>query len=509
MASSSSTSTVSLYFLSLCICLYLGSFSVSSEELTYKVVDLENPVLQFSPSFLPGYVTSDGAKQTVHCGRVQIGGVSRLKFQSYANSLRVTLTPSVVIPEKLHNKVQVCFHRNASLGLCQCGKDDWKTIQNGQWNALMSPYENRYVDLMFRDGVSGSVKVSVEEGVHRWRLFCLAFGFVLLLLAPFLSESVPFYYSSSMAVGVLLVVLILLFQAMKLIPMGRKSAFYFAIYTSVIGVGSLIINYFSMLVNSILVSFGLSEDMYNPVSIFLLVGVILAGAALGYWIMRKFVISDDGRVDVGVAHFMKWAMRGVAMTSIFQSSLDTLFAVVALAFCWGACFCIMSPRWRSAKAGNQLANRSLWLKKVNNVSPNHNRPEFLSRTPPKRLYENTLWSSPKQSFAWADSPTKGLVKSSFNNNEDFEERFYSSFHKTPTRRKFSKREWEDFTSEYTRKAVADLASSPEFSDWIVENADRIKMDPDNSSDDDSIGSGEHTSDETVVDSSSRLGFLKW
>lgn len=53
-------------------------------------------------------------------------------------------------------------------------------------------------------------------------------------------------------------------------------------------------------------------------SIFLLVGVILAGAALGYWIMRKFVISDDGRVDVGVAHFMKWAMRGVAMTSIFQ-----------------------------------------------------------------------------------------------------------------------------------------------------------------------------------------------
>ncbi|KAI3994126.1 hypothetical protein MKX01_012383, partial [Papaver californicum] len=473
------------------------------------VVDLENPVLQFSPSFLPGYAATDGAKKTVHCGRVQIGGVSRLKFQSYANSLRVTLTPSVVIPERLHNKVQVCFHRNASSGMCQCGKDDWKAIQYGQWNALMSPYQDRYVDLMFMDGVSVLVEVSVEEEVHRWRLFCLAFGFVLLMLAPFLSEWVPFYCSSSMAVGVLLVVLILLFQAMKLLPTGRKSAFYVAIYGSVIGVGSFVIHYFSMLVNSILVSFGLSEDMYNLVSIFLLVGVILAGAALGYWIMRKFVISDDGRVDVGVAQFVKWAMRVIAVTFIFQSTLDAPFAMVALAFCWGIYFSIMSPRWRSAKTGNQLANRSLWLKNAKKVSSSHNRPEFLSRTPPKRLYGNSPWSSLKQSFAWADSPTKGLVKSSFNNNEDFGERFYSSFHKTPACRRFSKREWEEFTSESTRRAVAELASSPEFSDWIVENADRIKMDPDYSSDDDSIGSGEHTSDETVVDSGSRLGFLKW
>lgn len=50
----------------------------------------------------------------------------------------------------------------------------------------------------------------------------------------------------------------------------------------------------------------------------MLVGVVLAGAALGYWIVRKFVISKDGTVDSGVAQFVKWAMRIIATTIIFQ-----------------------------------------------------------------------------------------------------------------------------------------------------------------------------------------------
>lgn len=47
---------------------------------------------------------------------------------------------------------------------------------------------------------------------QRWRLLCLAFGFFTLLLAPVVSSWVPFYYSSSMAIGVFLVILIILFQ---------------------------------------------------------------------------------------------------------------------------------------------------------------------------------------------------------------------------------------------------------------------------------------------------------
>lgn len=62
----------------------------------------------------------------------------------------------------------------------------------------------------------------------------------------------------------------------------------------------------------------MAVPLFLQVSIFLLVGIVLAGAALGYWIVRKFVISKDGTVDVGVAQFVKWAMRIIATTSIFQ-----------------------------------------------------------------------------------------------------------------------------------------------------------------------------------------------
>ncbi|THG17691.1 hypothetical protein TEA_026225 [Camellia sinensis var. sinensis] len=106
----------------------------------------------------------------------------------------------------------------------------------------MSPYEDRYVDVKFVDKIAGYVTVTVDKEFQRWRLFCLAFGFVLLLLAPLVSSWVPFYYSSSMAVGVFLVIIILLFQ---------------------LGAGSFLLHDFSMLVNSILVSFGLSEEFAN------------------------------------------------------------------------------------------------------------------------------------------------------------------------------------------------------------------------------------------------------
>ncbi|GKC81451.1 hypothetical protein Tco_1137168, partial [Tanacetum coccineum] len=61
--------------------------------------------------------------------------------------------------------------------------------------------------------------------------------------------------------------------------------------------------------------------------------------------------------------------------------------------------------------------------------------------------------------------------------------FYSTFHKTPNRKKFSEEEWEEFTEDSTRQAVAQLASSPEFTDWVIRSADRIKLLPEDSSDD--------------------------
>lgn len=47
-------------------------------------------------------------------------------------------------------------------------------------------------------------------------------------------------------------------------------------------------------------------------------GIVLAGAALGYWIVRKFVLSDDGSVDAGIAQFVKWAMRLTGVIFVLQ-----------------------------------------------------------------------------------------------------------------------------------------------------------------------------------------------
>lgn len=84
--------------------------------------------------------------------------------------------------------------------------------------------------------------------------------------------------------------------------------------------------------------------------------------------------------------------------------------------------------------------------------------------------------------------------------------YYSTFHRTPNRKKFSKEEWENFTEQSTRQALADWASSPEFTDWMMKNADRIKLQTEDSSDE-SIGSGPGSADENIAQSSSGIGLL--
>nr|XP_028946111.1 uncharacterized protein LOC103423163 isoform X3 [Malus domestica] len=323
-------------------------------------VDIEDPVLEVIPAPLSEHSAVPGSKDVIFCERARVSGISRLKLGSYASSLKITLSTSVAIPERLHSKIQVCFHRNNTLGLCQCEEDDWKNIQKGLWSSVLSPYDERYVDVKFIGKIPGSVTITVEEDFQRWRLVCLALGFTLLLLAPIVSNWVPFYYTSSMVIGVFLVIIIILFQGMKLLPTGRKNVLYLTIYGSVLGAGSFLVHQFSLMVNSILLSFGLSEEMHNPVSIFLLVGIILTGAALGYWIVRKFVVSKDGTVDVGIAQFVKWAMRIIGTTSILQSTLDTPLAMGALVNYWIISKLITSLKWH-------LKSFCIW--KVNISSP--------------------------------------------------------------------------------------------------------------------------------------------
>ncbi|KAL7197917.1 hypothetical protein ACSBR2_020443 [Camellia fascicularis] len=91
----------------------LSILSCSSDDTTFKGIDLENPVIDVTPSPLTGYNTSSshGSNDVLLCESVRVAGQSRLELGSYGSAYQVKLVPSVVIPERLHNKIQICFHQ--------------------------------------------------------------------------------------------------------------------------------------------------------------------------------------------------------------------------------------------------------------------------------------------------------------------------------------------------------------------------------------------------------------
>ncbi|KAI7990204.1 hypothetical protein LOK49_LG12G02136 [Camellia lanceoleosa] len=233
-----------------------------------------------------------------------------------------------------------------------------------------------------------------------------------------------------MAVGVFLVIIILLFRTAAEIGLGDE----------------IITNW--------------EEKCFLPYSMWI-GGIVVAGAALGYWIVRKFVISDDGSVDVGAAQFVKWAMRIIAATFIFQcdnallaylwtkrksvcnllcipeffvlifcrSTLDTPLAMGALASCLSICFLFYHY------FGNSIysANGNPWRSR-GRANVRHNGAEFLSMSGMVASRE-TLWNSPRRSFGWSDSPVKADISDQWEGDRNQQD-YYSTFHRTPNRKKF-------------------------------------------------------------------------
>ncbi|KAJ4770455.1 transmembrane protein (DUF2215) [Rhynchospora pubera] len=477
----------------------------ASEQSPPREVNLEDPIIIFTPQYVGGH----------SCERSRISPLSRVNnLKSYANSRRVSLNISGSLPEKFHWKIEVCSHRNASLGLCECESNYWQSLHDGQWNSLISPYEKRYIDVRVKDQISTSFSLSIQEEFQQWRLVCLGIGFMLLILAPVVSDWAPFYYSSSMALGILLVVLLLLFQGMKLLPLGRKNLFYLTIYGSVLGIGSYIAHYFSTIVNSILVNFGLSEEMHNPVSVFLIVIIVLAGAALGYWVVRRFVLSADGHVDAGVAWFVLWTMRVVASFFILQSSRDHLLALGALGVsCYISYFSaslVLTSKF--LRKGTPSNAGGLWQPKATQkfLSPYERHPEFLSKSG-GREYDEPVWESPNSPNSWSGFATRAQGKSATLRRKTLKSRdrdYYSTYHNTP-RRKFTKREWDRFTQEQTNKALAEWASSPDVVRWIADNAHRVHVDHDSATDKDDSPVSSSGSSEELEHINKGLGLLRW
>ncbi|GJT79436.1 hypothetical protein Tco_1053778 [Tanacetum coccineum] len=141
-------------------------------------VDVRNPTTYVTPA--PTHGSSD------YCERVFVNGASRKVLGSFAKIYRVLLIPTAVISHDSHDKAQICIHGDASLGLCQCDKDDWIPLGNGFWSFVMSPYEKKIVDIRFTSGIHGSVDISLDEVLQGWCYFFLAVGTALLLGTKFI-----------------------------------------------------------------------------------------------------------------------------------------------------------------------------------------------------------------------------------------------------------------------------------------------------------------------------------
>ncbi|CAK9273477.1 unnamed protein product [Sphagnum jensenii] len=461
---------------------YSSSYSSSSavpdvavgEPVTLRMLQVGEYV-ESSPGMKPG--------ELVACARVRIPGQSRSKnYHKFADTMLVTV--DAVHPSLA--KLEVCFHKNSSLGLAQCPKESWQLLQKDlSWTGVMSPFETKFLDV--RTAVSHSdvlLDISVLEEQRAYRLVFLALGMTLLLVAPVVSSWVPFYYSSAMTLGVLFVVLVLLYQGMKLLPTGRKSTMYLVLYGSMVGLGTVVLNYIGGFLATALQELGFGENMFNPVAIFVAVAIGLLGAWLGFWGVRKLVLSEDGRVDAGTVTFVKWAIRIVGCVMLLQCGpyplsqyefmqpaivlnlIEELAIFLAVMFIRSAV-----PRPSSLHAMKQ--GKMQYMEKTNLDKHRHLLGkqglalwEQVTAVSKSSVCGNVFFSFlslPILCFCMASCMPFMVLQKQDGASKHQQNSFYSTFHNSLHMRPLSKEEYK--ATAITEKAVDDLIESPEFKEW--------------------------------------------
>ncbi|KAL1316126.1 uncharacterized protein LOC107642693 [Arachis ipaensis] len=469
-------------FLLLLLCLWASAVLVLADE--HSLCLNQNSTLQLSRGFPVGKSPGSKPGVSVVVERVRIRGLSRFRnLSKFAHSMKVKVLPAdpnVRIPH-----IEICFHRNASLAVGMCSQGQWEKVTKGSWVRSMSPFDHKLLDIRTASSTLENFEVSVEEEFFAYRVVLLILGITLMSLASFLSKSLAFYYSSAMAVGVILVILMILYQGMKLLPTGRKSSLGIFIYSSAIGFGTFLLRYVPGLIRAMLTELGIDEDMYNPLAIFSLAFVTILGAWLGFWVVRKLVLTEDGSVDISTAQFVVWAIRILAAVMILQSSMDPLLG--ALALLCGSLVNVMKRVLRSRFL--RRLRRSMFK------SPKKNRRR--SQDPDSSPFDNSndghvYNMQSKEDSTFLQPPLKSFTLSPCKSSERVftrtppkkltEDLFPSIIHNTPERRKYSAAEWDAFTKESTEKALEELVSSPDFSKWLSTNADRITVTPNSRND---------------------------
>lgn len=440
--------------------------SIAANELSLVVG--QSKLLHLTPSLLVEKSPGSKPGTKVLCERVSIHGLSRLEnLGKFSHSVKVNV--SYGISSSRPPIVEICFHRNASLGIGMCPQGQWEKLTKGSWARSMSPFDHKLLDVRIVGSSSEILEVSLDEEFFLYRIIFLALGNVLMTTAWALSKSLVFYYSGAMTVGIVLVVLMVLFQGMRLLPTGRKNSLAIFFYSCMVGLGSFLLGYVPRLLHSIFVEMGIGEDLYNPLVIFLLLFLILAGAWLGFWVVRKLILTEDGSIDIGVSNFVAWSIWIFGAVMILQSSVDPLLAAVNL-------ICGILISFVSGKMN--LQRFVCYLHKKDKSK--HRRTQNPDSSPIEDSYSELTIQRPRYS-AYVRPQSRPFTTTPCSNRTqpmtDSEPFYYSTFHSTPERRKFSKEEWEKFTRESTKNALEGLVSSPDFSKWAVTHADRITLIP--------------------------------
>eukprot|EP00850_Spirogloea_muscicola_P009671 SM000054S18157 [mRNA] locus=s54:625117:629294:- [translate_table: standard] len=421
----------------------------------------------------PGTRAGDGAT----CERLRVPGLARLPNARKAFSVRRVRVagPSDLVgaggilrfQDNLRGKLEVCFHGNGSLPVGQCGREAWMALESGAWSGTAPPFEDRFLDVR-ATGIGTRVHeldVSVEEEFQPHRLVFLVLGLAGMWLAPLLSTSAAFYYGGGMSVGIVLVILVVLYQSMRLLPTGRKSSWYIMLYGSMMGLGTVILGYASSLFLAILSRLGIGDDLASSLVLLASVLFLLGGAALGYWGVRKFVLGEDGRPNFSTASFMTSALRTLSGVMLLQSSPDPVFAFLNLLL---GITGIFVPRWFFS-AWLLLRKRLLAVK--NKPSTNLLGLQVLDASPA------TPDREPFYELSRSHHTPRNLKQVFVGDKFDEDMVYPSSIHKLSSRRRPTKEEVDAVSRQCTRQELLKLIKDGQFQSLQLAHPERVALLP--------------------------------
>ncbi|CAI5467854.1 unnamed protein product [Closterium sp. Yama58-4] len=457
----------------------------------------------------------DGAA-SVCIARTRLPARPRLRGVSRGfHVLRVTATiPAAGMPRGAFSsgpKFEFCVHWNASQPLGECPRGAWRAAdRKGRWVVLRSPFEGAFIDVKREGGVTGDhdVSIKVDEDLEPHRAVFFVLGFLLMLLAGHLSSMVAFYYGGGMTLGVLLVVIVILYQVMRLLPLGRKSSLQILLYGSLMGFIGVIITYVTGAVKTVMEPLGLGDDVISPVVVFVLVLVVLIGAALGFWVVRKFILSPSGELDPPTVSFVKWGLRIIAATLLIMSSADAIIAtsLLFLSLSTTLLLHLLSPRALAllsptstpsgtpatsflaracARKSEQAAEQEGEMGGMGGVFS----PPQQYGTPPQGPMQGVgggqgyvtpsrgVEGSPYARMGTPFQGPPGTPRTPLPSSPLARTVCPSSFHRTPHRRHLTPAQAAAISHECTHAALQELAYSPGFGQWVLHNFDRIAITP--------------------------------